>query len=333
MSDDRGLEIRNRDKSVDYLKAIGIMLVIIGHINFANGVVKAWIYSFHMPLFFFATGLVYNSNKCKRGETRNFINKKVNALLIPYFLWGLVYAKFSWSNLVRIIYGSYKTIIESGSLSSLWFLPAMFVAINIVWIFNLLLVEFNLNKLFYWLFCLCIIYLLVREMPVLKMGYPFCFNVATMGAGFIIMGYLTKKVVNKYLYNKNVRVAVCILFFAFTFLYRLNLKNRNYILMANAEYENLFLFLLTAYCGCVFIYLLAIIISNYKTFSKIFIYIGQNTLTIFAVHKAVIAIFEKFFIDSKINPGIQLCVTFLGVLFISYIICLTINSFLKWKKA
>lgn len=40
---------------LDVLKGIGIILVAIGHI-YHNQVIFNWLYSFHMPLFFFAAG-------------------------------------------------------------------------------------------------------------------------------------------------------------------------------------------------------------------------------------------------------------------------------------
>lgn len=116
----------SRKHYVDYIKAIGMILVILGHINFANDSIKAWIYAFHMPLFFFSTGLV---TKPKRLDWK-FILKKFCGLMIPYFLWGLIYSELSFGNLARLFYGSYYTISEAGSLSSLWFLPTMFIAVS-----------------------------------------------------------------------------------------------------------------------------------------------------------------------------------------------------------
>lgn len=57
-----------RDKTVDILKGFAILLMVMGHFLAAatshldggvahNGwLVGQWIYSFHMPLFFFLTG-------------------------------------------------------------------------------------------------------------------------------------------------------------------------------------------------------------------------------------------------------------------------------------
>lgn len=41
---------------IDYCKVIGICLVLIGH-TYPNNPITDWLYSFHMPLFFFISGL------------------------------------------------------------------------------------------------------------------------------------------------------------------------------------------------------------------------------------------------------------------------------------
>lgn len=82
-----------RKRYVDYLKGIAIILVVLGHINSYNGFVKAWIYSFHMPLFFVATGITTKSRTQISGNVlSNYFCKKVKTILVPYFLWGLIYA-------------------------------------------------------------------------------------------------------------------------------------------------------------------------------------------------------------------------------------------------
>lgn len=50
---------------VDILKGIAIICVFIGHTtndNYGNisGLLHMWIYSFHMPLFFFLSGYVFS---------------------------------------------------------------------------------------------------------------------------------------------------------------------------------------------------------------------------------------------------------------------------------
>lgn len=45
---------------LDVLKGIGIILVVMGHI-YSNSIIFNWLYSFHMPLFFFSAGCVYKN--------------------------------------------------------------------------------------------------------------------------------------------------------------------------------------------------------------------------------------------------------------------------------
>ena len=82
---------------LDYLKGIGIFLVVLGHtILLQNAlstkyvILARFIYSFHMPLFFIASGII-------SGLQRNLqcnIVKTAKKLLIPYFFWSFVYIIF-----------------------------------------------------------------------------------------------------------------------------------------------------------------------------------------------------------------------------------------------
>ena len=106
------------------MRAFAILLVIAGHANAFNDPVKNWIYSFHMPLFFIISGLTLSEKKL----SLKLVEKKVRGLLVPYIVWGLVYSSLTSGNLVKLCYGSYPSISSAGSLTSLWFLPTMFIA-------------------------------------------------------------------------------------------------------------------------------------------------------------------------------------------------------------
>lgn len=55
----------NRIVSFDILKGVGILLVILGHIEIPY-MLKIVIYSFHMPLFFFVSGCFLSFNQLER---------------------------------------------------------------------------------------------------------------------------------------------------------------------------------------------------------------------------------------------------------------------------
>lgn len=49
---------KERISSIDILKGIGIILVMLGHALPHDSFVRTLIYTFHMPLFFWCSGLV-----------------------------------------------------------------------------------------------------------------------------------------------------------------------------------------------------------------------------------------------------------------------------------
>lgn len=71
-----------RIEFIDTAKGIGICLVVFGHLGTSPILwSSAFIYSFHMPLFFFLSGIFF-----KEYEPMCFIKKKCKSLLIP-FVW------------------------------------------------------------------------------------------------------------------------------------------------------------------------------------------------------------------------------------------------------
>jgi len=132
--------MENRSLWVDYSKAIGLLLVVYGHV--AHGVKKAGyemnaslyelmdsvIYSFHMPLFFFLSGLHFFSSKQKMGANKMMVSK-VDTIIYPFIVWtllqGALEAQLSGLPL------SISTATEVASLlivpkAHFWFLYALF---------------------------------------------------------------------------------------------------------------------------------------------------------------------------------------------------------------
>ncbi|BBS21724.1 acyltransferase/acetyltransferase [Klebsiella quasipneumoniae] len=89
-----------RELWVDYAKAIGIILVVIGHMNrglYNSGIyiskefyliTDSIIYTFHMPLFFFLSGLFF-THSLRYGKAW-FIKNKIKTILYPYIVWSVI---------------------------------------------------------------------------------------------------------------------------------------------------------------------------------------------------------------------------------------------------
>lgn len=127
---------KNRIHYLDVAKAIGIILVIVGHIekNHLSESVSGFIFSFHMPLFFIVSGMIIRLKKEAEEPLFVLLKKKACALLVPYFWFSLIYIII---DIVRLIMGyDEPTVIISALIntftlyadSTLWFLPALFIA-------------------------------------------------------------------------------------------------------------------------------------------------------------------------------------------------------------
>lgn len=114
---------------IDNAKAIGILLVIFGHSY--NCRLTSWIYSFHMPLFFFLSGLTFRPGK----SFAEFAKHKAKRLLLPYL--GYAVLRFAYqcvlalaagnANLIpRYALGVFICLRNSDYSVGLWFLPLLF---------------------------------------------------------------------------------------------------------------------------------------------------------------------------------------------------------------
>lgn len=72
-----------RDSTIDIAKGIGIFLVVLGHFAVFASPLYHYIYLFHMPLFFFISGMF-----AKPMSIKECLVKKTKRLLVPYlFYW------------------------------------------------------------------------------------------------------------------------------------------------------------------------------------------------------------------------------------------------------
>jgi fucose 4-O-acetylase-like acetyltransferase len=96
-----GVIMSSRFQWVDQSKGIGIVLVVIGHIAaglYNSGIevsgtgydlIMNLLYSFHMPLFFFLSGLFLIPSISKRGALHT-VSSKVDSVVYPYVVWSIL---------------------------------------------------------------------------------------------------------------------------------------------------------------------------------------------------------------------------------------------------
>ena len=100
-----------RDKRIDVGKAIGIILVVMGHAGFPYSSV---LFRFHMALFFWLSGWCFRDECLKDFSTYiNYSVKKIKGLYIPFILFnGITLALRNW--LIKInIYTDNVSFLET----------------------------------------------------------------------------------------------------------------------------------------------------------------------------------------------------------------------------
>lgn len=128
-------------KEIDICKGFACILVVFGHAlkqtgegNLVFDGLLTLIYGFHMPLFFFLSGLVSFGilELCGWKEKRDYVKKRAFRLLVPYFTVGVIYMpvkyilsdyavnEYNYSEMWRILLGENPN-------ASLWFLYVLFL--------------------------------------------------------------------------------------------------------------------------------------------------------------------------------------------------------------
>lgn len=109
----------NRLQWLDMTKGIAIILMVLGHSSIPL-MVQNWIFAFHMPLFFLASGVATNWSK---DLWVAFLRKKSIGLLCPFLVYSLLNIF-----LMRIADIGVFEIATGWGDYALWFVPVLFFA-------------------------------------------------------------------------------------------------------------------------------------------------------------------------------------------------------------
>lgn len=126
-------ETSKRLDNIDILRALGILIMLAGHVGF-GGKFDRYIHTFHMPIFFFISGYLYVPKKDK--SVWAIIGKRAKRLLIPYVTYAAINYVFwlfiergptdtFYDPLIRLVTYNTEKLPICGAL---WFLTAMFFA-------------------------------------------------------------------------------------------------------------------------------------------------------------------------------------------------------------
>lgn len=141
----------SRNRLISFMQAFGIILVVAGHSTYQLGhaghvpSICRWLYTFHMPLFFFISGYLLKYSNTRKGIQLSdmpalgkdgFITGKARRLLVPYvIISSVVFIPKTmmsaialrpvdmsvWSYLGMLLYP------HTNVIGYFWFLPSLFL--------------------------------------------------------------------------------------------------------------------------------------------------------------------------------------------------------------
>jgi acyltransferase len=296
---------KERTAWIDIARGIGIIFVIYGHTLGPMGF-RYLIYAFHMPLFFFLSGLVF---KNREGESYPVsLKKDLKRIIIPYFIFAFISLGLWWLNLnsnnqtvnslTKQIIGIFYGNASNGYLAIntvLWFLPCLFLVKQIFWFLS----KLNTKALILTLLIFSIIGF-ISSVFFSQIRLPFGLESALTGIVFFGAGYLWNNLpvrLNSIFTKYNLFL---IIVFIFLTIYFADLNFQVYGLQIDIRLNrlnNYFYFYIAAFSGI----LATILTSKLINRNKILEYLGQKTLVLFIWHYFVFIYLNRLFF--ALNPA------------------------------
>jgi len=120
---------KERIEWVDTLRGLGIIAIYVGHFGSHAGPLHMFVYAYHVPLFFFASGFFA---KIKTEENLfQSIKRLFVRIMVPYIgflvIAAIVYHLYNGYNVAWMVGQGFFGIRNKLFAGSLWFLPCMFV--------------------------------------------------------------------------------------------------------------------------------------------------------------------------------------------------------------
>lgn len=113
------VELYKRLDWIDIAKSLAIILMVAGHTSIPE-LLSKWIWSFHMPLFFIVSGMLYNEQKYT--DFTSIWIARTYSILLPYMFFSIVVC----AGYQGTVYYNPIELLRGWDGYALWFMPVLF---------------------------------------------------------------------------------------------------------------------------------------------------------------------------------------------------------------
>ena len=257
------------------MRGIAILLVMLGHsIATSSEALNRLILSFHMPLFFFISGLVASKN----ADFLRCLRKNAYSLIIPAITLGVINLAVIFILDVILLKQMSIAEINVGVQFASWFLWTMFFVKMLHWFEEF--IGFKNSKILLMVLKIMIAFIVYRYIK-----NPHILLQIIIASMFFNMGQFIRPLLDKTDMRKPFILKPLLAIVSFVSLCVLSTLNTP-ILMYNNSYGNINLFYITAILGCIVVTICSQQISE----SRFLSFCSQNSLILFLIHPSVLRI-------------------------------------------
>ena len=272
----------------DNAKGIGMILVTYGHLFKAGSIPFSIIFSFHMPLFFIISGILFTptSSLDSFRDSVNWLKKVLLKYLTPFVFFSilggigrlLLYGNIDYCRALKeFIYYVGSDELMTGAL---WFIGLLGMAVFLLPYLLKIEKREGVNRTIILISLAIISYLSDRFSFYLPM------RLKSLGAVvlFVYIGYIIKDNVMQWVKLKSLRQSLLILLPIFLLLAVLNRT----VNIAIPSFNDFMIYILCSLYGT-----LAVLFISKSKCLKVINYMGRRSLVVFSVHAFWIAVYVK----------------------------------------
>lgn len=286
---------------IDIARGIFIIAIVLGHV-FNSGYLRNWLFSFHVPAFFFLSGYCFKYES----KFHDFALKKFRTIVVPYITFSMlsILAFYFASQIILsiksimecdmvknffiMLYGNSKPDVMKYN-SPLWFLPCLFsvtvLAYGVEWLVN----RFNIKVR-------CLAMLLSVTVGIIInindwIRLPWHIETASSMLVWFLLGISVHEYVVDHKHRrKNVLDNQTILPYVLILVGGgISFINCRTVGIRNDHYGIIPIYYLSALLGLTGF----IMLSRFIHKNKVLEYIGRNSLAILVIHKFPILFFQE----------------------------------------